>query len=538
MRFDSFVGPTYSAWSPNVDAERAINLYPEVSGSAGAKTRVAFYGTPGLQLFTTLPTAPVRGLWVGEDRLFAAGGSHLYEVSSGGGLTDLGDIGDDSQHTPVQMFPNGNQLLVVSAGRPYVYNGTTQVIPTLSNGEGTVDTSGTAVTWKSGDKFDSSLAQPGNTFTIAGVTYVVASVTDDEHLVLTGSAGTQTDADYAAASQLLARTGAFLDSYFIVNPPDSKLFYFSFPNDGTQWDILDVSVKEGYPDNISSMVADHEELWLFGTHASTEVWRNEGDPDMAAGFRRDPGAFIHIGCPAPWSIVSLDQALFFLGSDAVRGRLTAYRAQGFQPVRVSTHGVEAIWNTYTTVWDAYGYAYTEEGHLYWVLNFQTANATWVYDVTSNMWHERAWWNGTSFDRHRGRCHAFVFDKHLVGDWQNGKIYQMSHNLLTDDGTAIHRVRVAPHAANENLEVFHHRLELDLDVNGANPAVTMDYSDDDGTSWSAPRTKTPSRPTMKRKSRVFWQRLGAARDRIYRITITDAVKIAIADADIEVTPGSA
>jgi len=537
MRFQAFVGPSYQAWSPKQDIERAINLYPEASASSGAKSPIGYYGRPGLQTFTTLPTAPVRGLWAGEQRLFAAGGSRLYEVFSDDTFTDLGDIGDDSTHSPVQMFPNGNQLMVVSAGGVIVFNGTTRIIPAFDNGTGTVNTAGTAVTWVSGEKFIPTMANAGNKIKINGVDYVVASVTDDQHLVLTASAGTQSAVTYAATLPIYARTGAFLDSYFIVNPPDSKTFFFSQPNDGTVWDALDFSVKEGYPDNISALFADHEELWVFGTHASTEVWRNEGDPDAAAGFRRDPGAFVHIGCVAPWSIVSLNQGLYFLGGDAIRGQTIAYRAQGFQPVRVSNHAVEQIWSKYTTIGDAYAYSYVENGHQWWVINFQTADATWAYDLTTQMWSEWPYWDGTNFGKHRARCHAFTFGQHFVGDWQNGKIYQMSQEFLDDAGAAIKRVRVAPYVAAEEFNIYHHRLELEVEVSGSSPAVTLDFSDD-GVVWSTPRTKTPSRPTNDGKSRVFWQRLGGSRSRIYRVSTTAAARIAIVDASIELTAGFA
>jgi len=60
---------------------------------------------------------------------------------------------------------------------------------------GTVNTNGTAVTWVSGDKFDSRwVNQP---VTIDGAQYAVQSVADDENLVLWASAGVQAGAGYA-----------------------------------------------------------------------------------------------------------------------------------------------------------------------------------------------------------------------------------------------------------------------------------------------------------------------------------------------------
>ena len=607
MRFDNFVSGSYQSWSPNVASDRAINLYPELVEAPGGKTRVAFYGTPGLATFCTLPTGPVRGLWAGEERLFAVGGSKLYEINSSGGIVGgaaIGDVGDDAQHTPVSIWPNGQQLLIVSAGKAWIATGTSVVQPSYSIAYGSVGTSGTAVQRSTGDLFTQGLV--GSVIVINGAPYVVDSVADENHLTLHTSAGVQTGVTYQMATlggdadvnhthltwhsgdefssdmvggsitisgttytvvsvqnaheltlsgdagvgpaiwftnmPVTARTGTFLDGYFIVNPPDSKKFLFSEQIDGTHWNPADFSVKEGYPDNIAALYSDHEELWLFGTHWSTEVWRNEGVADQAAGFVRDPGAFIHIGLAAWWSVASLASGLHFLGGDT-RGRVVAYRAQGFQPVRISTHAVEQIWSKYSTVWDAFGYAYEEEGHQFWVLNFQTADATWVYDVATQMWHERAYWDGTDFHRHKGRCHAFAFPsedgkgKHFLGAWDSGIIYQMSHNIYTDAGSAIRRVRVAPHLANEQLRVFHHSMAFDLEISSGAPSIVLDWSDDDTDTWSAPKTRSPSFPDKKR-GRYTFNRLGSSRDRIYRLTISDPVKVAIVDAlfNPPLTPG--
>jgi hypothetical protein len=114
---------------------------------------------------------------------------------------------------------------------------------------------------------------------------------------------------------------------------------------------------------------------------------------------------------------------------------------------------------------------------------------------------------------------------------------MSHGFYTDDGWPIRRMRQAPHIANENKRISHHSLGLDMELNGALPAVSLEWSDDDGATFTAPRTITPSRPASGQKSRLEWRRLGAARDRIYRVTTSSDAKIAIADAHLELTPGT-
>lgn len=66
--------------------------------------------------------------------------------------------------------------------------------PTYS---GTVDTNGTTVTWKTGDKFSTSWPK-NKTIIINDVVYRIASVTSDTVLVLTATAGNQTGVAFQA----------------------------------------------------------------------------------------------------------------------------------------------------------------------------------------------------------------------------------------------------------------------------------------------------------------------------------------------------
>ncbi|MEN6537787.1 MAG: packaged DNA stabilization protein [Bryobacteraceae bacterium] len=463
-----FVGPTYQSRSLRLNAQRTINLYPEIDESGSGKAAKALYGTPGLTIFSSLPTAPVRCLWAGEERLFAVAGSKLYEVFSDGSFTQRGEVGDDDDHTPAQIFPNGvgTQILVVSAGLAYCDGGSGPVKCTFTGG---------------GD--------------------------------------------------VLALTGCYLDGYGIVHAPYSKQFYYSGLNDFNSWDPLDVQSQEAYPDNIYAILADHRELWTFGNE-TIEVYRNEGDADIV--FRTDPSAFIDMGIAAGWSVVKLpSMGPAWLAGDS-RGGVVAYKVSGFSPVRVSTHAVETAWSKYSKWSDALGYVYTEQGHTFWVITFPTGNATWAYDVTSGMWHERAY--GSGLDRHRGRCHAFTFSKHFVGDHTDGTIYEQSVEHYDDAGTAITRLRTAPHVHAEEARVFHSRLQLDVEVGEiSNPQFALEVSNNGGKTFGTAKTRTAGAIDAY-TSRVIWHRLGSTRDRVYRVSSTAAMRHAWVAAYLKATPG--
>lgn len=471
----AFIGPSYESRSPNADKQTTINLYPETVESGAGKNRKVLYGTPGLSLFGTLGAGPVRGLWAGEGRLFAVSGTTLYEVSSGGVGTSLGTVASDG--APAYMYPNGTQLFVVSGGSAYLHNGTTLASAPVPGAPGA-----------SG----------------AG-----------------GAVGT-------------ASSGCYLDGYFIAAKPGTKVFFISALNDGLTWDALDFASKEGYPDAISSVLADHRELWLFGTHKSTEVWRNEGDPDFP--FRPDPGGFQHYGLAAKHSVCNFASGVAWLGGDT-RGRVAAFRSQGFQPVRISNYAVEETWRGYGDISGAVGYTYLDSGHEFYVLTF--ASATWVYDLTENVWHQRGVWNGTGYDRFPGWVHAFAFGKHIVGDHTSGKLYEMSLSTGTYEGATIRRERIAPHMCEEQKNLFFHKFQLDLEtgVGAAELFADLSWSDDGGRTWTTAVTRSAG-VSGDYDARVIWRRLGSARDRLFKVTVTADRKIAMIDAYYEATPGHA
>lgn len=537
MVYAGFIGPSYTLKSVSADAQKSMNLYCENDESGAGKSARQLLGTPGLATFCTLATTPVRGVWAGGaplstgGRLFAVGGSKLYEVDSGGTATLLGDVGDDATHTPVQMFPNGNQLAIISAGNFYLADGITVTQPSFPNGVGVVSTSGTAVTWVSGDVFDASMI--GSAIIINAVSYNVTAVADSHHLTIGSTAGTQSNKAYGAFILVTATTGCFLDGYFIIQKPDSKQFNLSALNDGTTWDPLDFGIKQGYPDNIGSILADHEDLWLFG-ETTTEVWRDNGGNETAPfPFERDPGAFIHQGIAAPWSAVSLNNGVAWIGTDT-RGGPIAWRSQGYTPSRVSTHAVEVAWGAYSTVADAMAFVYVDRGHTFWVISFPTGNATWVYDATTNLWHERGFWSGSAVVRHLGRCHCDVFGKHLVGSYATGIIYDMSLAYLDDAGTSIHRIRAAPHASNEDNWIFFSRFRLDAENTGA-LAPSLDWSVDGAVTFGTARTTTSN--AVSAFARYDWRRLGRSRDRVFRITITAAVRVVLIEAYLDFQAGT-
>jgi hypothetical protein len=557
-KFDAFISAGYSAAiTPNASAAQCLNLYPDLD-SSGGKGPGALVGTPGLQLFMTLPTSPIRALWAGNQRMFAVAGNTLYEVFSDGTYNVRGTVGNDGK--PAYIVSNRNQLGVVSAGQFYCDTGTALVTATYSPSfAGTVFTRAASdpfqpkeVVWVSGDQFPSGLTN----IVINSVGYVVAQVVDSTHLYVTADPGYQTNVAYTASSNVFASSLGFIDGYFVVSQPQSQEFSISngLPGipDGTVWSALDEAAKEAYPDNISAVFTDHEELYLFGDEQSTEVWQDTGNANFP--FQRIPGYIMHYGCAAQYSVARLTNGVAWLAIDEVRGSCVAIHAIGFSPNIVSTPAVEYAWSQYPTIADAVSFSYIEEGHHFWIITFPSGNATWGYDASTGLWHQRGWFNGTTNDRQRQMFHAYVGlvahgsaavlnPVHFVGDWQNGNIYIQRLNVYQDNGTAIQVIRACPYLSNEGKRMFGMRAQLEADVStGSTPSgltinPLMDWSDDGGHTFS--NTHSPRATDQGTAGRLVYPRLGASKfsGRVLRITDSSNAKRRFVQLDVEYTPGT-
>jgi hypothetical protein len=254
---------------------------------------------------------------------------------------------------------------------------------------------------------------------------------------------------------------AYIDGFFFALIKNSNQIFSSALLDATTWPGLNTTKVSVFTDNVISIFADHRELAVLGPRAA-QVYYDSGNFPFPLDII--PGAFVEAGIAAQFSIVKLDNSVFWLGADE-RGNGMAWRAQGYNPVRVSNHAVEFAWQGYARIDDCIAYAYQDQGHAFYVLNFPTAGKTWVYDVATNMWHERGFWNtqNGTFQIHRAQFHTFNFGKHLVGGSANGTLYQMAISLKDDFGNVIRRVRKAPHISQEQEWIFHHQLQVDFEV---------------------------------------------------------------------------
>ncbi len=207
-------------------------------------------------------------------------------------------------------------------------------------------------------------------------------------------------------------------------------------------------------------------------------------------------------------------------------------ANGYRPTRISTHAEEFAWSQYERIDDAIGYTYQQEGHVFYVLTFPMGNATWVYDASTQLWHERAWRNpaDASLNRHRSNCQMAFGGKIIVGDWENGNLYSLDLDTYTDNGAILPAIRQAPHySSGDNTWMIFDRFWLDLETGiglatgqGSDPMVMIAWSDDGGHTFPN-EVMVPAGKVGEYRRRAVVPRVWKSRDRVWRVTITDPVK---------------
>lgn len=468
------LGSTYVARSVNAADARMVNLFPEVIPDGGMEP--AFLNrAPGLNLLAAVGYGPIRGLWAFSTDAnigFVVSGNELYKINKNYESTLIGKV--SGSPTPVSMSDNGTQLFIACNGPSYIYNNATNEFKRI------------------------------------------------------------TDPDFPGAV-----TVGYLDGYFVFNEPNSQRIWVTALLDGTSIDPLDFASAEGSPDGVVGLIIDHREVWVYGTN-SVEVWYDAGTQDFP--LQRIQGAFNELGCASPYSIAKMDNGLFWLGQDA-RGNGIVYRANGYTGQRISTHAVEWHIQQYGDLSNTIGYTYQQDGHSFYVLIFPNANTTWVYDVATQMWHERAGWENGAFTRHRSNCQMFFNNQVIVGDYQNANIYSFDLEDYSDNGQIQRWVRTwrpLPTGQNDLKRTAQHSLQIEMETGtglntgqGSDPQLMLRWSDDGGHTWSNEHWVSMGK-IGEYYRRAIYRRLGMTqklRDRVYELSGTDPVKIAITGAEI-------
>lgn len=551
-----FVGQAYEAPMLLQDAQECINWYCEISEDRGSKMPIALLGCPGLNLVASTIAGQVRGAWTlpGNTSAIVVVGSSVYllKVRSQATQSSIATFGTTLIGTlltnsgPVCIRDNGvlfggagGFVVLVDGQYSYYYliSGSAQTVTftgSVSSGNSYISVTsipyGLVVTPNATITDTMGAIPAGTKFTGVDFNSVILNISQnatatqgtDSFTVNIPVFGQITDPALLAASRV-----AFIEGWLVFSQPGTRTF---FTNANVPYTLLFAgsfyALKDSSTDNLVTLFENNRELWLIGERTS-EVWYNAGNQNFP--FVRIPSIGPQIGCAATHSITRLGPELVWLARNE-QGQNIVVKQVNYEWQRISTHAVDHALASYDVVNDAIGYAYEEDGHWFYVLTFPTADVTWVYDGKSGLWHKRLSYDTSAGMYHRHRSNAFcqVADVRLVGDYQNGNIYQMSRNFYSDNGSPIRCQRRAPHVwkKQNRKRIFHGWLQVEFTPGvglqtgqGNSPQAMLRWSNDGGFTWSNEHW-TSIGAAGETKNRAIWRRLGHARDRVYELNYSD------------------
>lgn len=327
----------------------------------------------------------------------------------------------------------------------------------------------------------------------------------------------------------IAGTITFIDGYFVINKVGTGSFYLSALYDGTSWDALDFATAESSPDALNRVFQALGQLWLLGV-STTEIWTNTGGNLFP--FQKIAGAKLEVGILAPCTSVATQSAIIFLGQDQF-GKCSVYKTTSTVPMTITTPPINMRIAAATDPSNIVAYSYQENEHVFYVLTGGGLETTLVYDFATQLWHERAYTDSEGvYETDRGYCAMFIFGKQILGDKDNGNMYEMKMSYYSDAGEALVRERTYTHLFDDNQQIRYSKLNIGFEVGvglqsgqGQNPLVSLQLSKDGARTWSTSYTTSLGKVGAY-QTQVTFRRLGIAQQMTFRIRVSDPVKVAI------------
>ena len=334
----------------------------------------------------------------------------------------------------------------------------------------------------------------------------------------------------------LPNTCVFQGARILTDEDGTGVFKGGGNYDPTAWSALDFATAESNPDNLVRVLNYRGTVVLFGSY-TTEFWANVGGSGFP--YTRVLGADVEYGLAARWSVGPFAGTFAFLAKNR-EGQTLVMTLNGYsQPDRISNFELEHTINSYADVADATGFGYMLGGHPMYQLNFPTAEKTWLYDGSTRYWSELRYGANS---RHRGEISVDFVNRTIVSDYEDGKIYRLDTDAMTDNGAAIHTILRGRHIYNQKKKVRFTRLELGIEPGvglvsgqGTSPVAGLRVSKDGGKSYGT-QTFAPIGKIGDNDVRCIWRNLGSGRDMIPEVTITDPVKRVITEGTLILTDG--
>lgn len=141
---------------------------------------------------------------------------------------------------------------------------------------------------------------------------------------------------------------------------------------------------ESSSDNVRAIAAVGANLYLFG-YKTVEIWQR-GSGEYETWTRQSYTTNASNGLQAPHSIAVCGSALYYLGSgESYAKGVLMVSGQTYRKISEDWLDKKLLGETGDS---AFGFAYAEGEHNFYVLQLDNLRETWVYDTATSEWHQR------------------------------------------------------------------------------------------------------------------------------------------------------
>jgi hypothetical protein len=195
---------------------------------------------------------------------------------------------------------------------------------------------------------------------------------------------------------------AYLYNYIVINDSETDAFYMSyqypfekgepvdkniFMYDSAEWGkIGHYTQADWQPDRCTALVSNGTRLFTFGP-TSFQLFQYTNDVEVP--FSSPDTAAQLIGLKAINSLCQIGNISIWLGSADIGNNGVYVNRGGVEVERVSTPAIEREIATFFTIEDAEAQIWQENQHIFYIINFPTANKTYCYDLAEQSWTNRA-----------------------------------------------------------------------------------------------------------------------------------------------------
>lgn len=469
-----FVGSASKDRSLNFDAQRCVNMFPQISASGTSKSPAKLVSCPGLEIFADFRTTINRGvrgaIVFNSSSVFIVSGTKVLRMNQNGAITDIGTI--PSLDTPVSMATNGINVMFVTGAEGYIIDPATNTVTKIVN-----------VSFQGADAV------------------------------------------------------AFITGSYVFNEPNSARWWAMNPYAVTI-NPLWFATAEGSPDALVTLAVVNQEVWLFGTETTeiwtnvgqagfpfaqvTGAFIEQGCAAKNSVAKLDESLFwLSANAVGQCEVYrSSGMNATKISNHSIEQEFSSYAtvddavAYGYQQdghhfyvISFPTQNVTWVYDTVTLAWHQRAYLEQRDGQLSrhrsnCHIFFQRKNLVgdWDFGIIYNMSPMIYSDNGNPLLRIRSSPH--VSDQDI----------RMGHaNIEFDIETGI------------GLE----------DGQGSDPQIMLRWSDDNGHTYYGQRQMSVGK-IGNYSQRVRFTRLGQARDRVYELSYSEPTKFTVFGATINAT----